>query len=115
MRAFFAALATTAFQYPRLSASACAQRLMRSCLPLAHRIFTGTHQVPHGFIAQVGHTHCRQFTGTRQARQHQRVASVGLLTRSPGRRGIDDGANTVQSMPCAARCRAMTNPQGPAS
>ena len=35
MRAFFAAIATTAFQYPRRSASACAQRLMRSCLPLA--------------------------------------------------------------------------------
>ena len=35
MRAFFAAIATTAFQEPTLSAKAIAQRLMLSVLPLA--------------------------------------------------------------------------------
>ena len=38
-----------------------------------------------------------------------------VLTRSPERLGIDDGATTSQSMPCALRWRQITNPQGPAS
>jgi hypothetical protein len=45
---------------------------------LAHRVLARSHQVTHRFVHRVGHTHHRQITRARQARQQHRVAPVGL-------------------------------------
>jgi hypothetical protein len=41
---------------------------------LTHRVLARAHQVAHGLVGDVGHAHGREFAGTRQAREHQRVA-----------------------------------------
>ena len=44
----------------------------------AHRVLACAHQIAHGLVGGVGHAHGAEFTGTRQARQQDRVAAVGL-------------------------------------
>ena len=63
------------------------QAVARAAL-LTHRVLARAHQVAHGFVGNVGHAHGREFTGTRQAGQQDRVAAVGLhaVSRALGNR-----------------------------
>ena len=51
----------------------------------------------------------------RSSRASRLASRLSVLTRSPGRRGISDGATTSQATPIEASSRCSSNPPGPAS
>jgi hypothetical protein len=51
---------------------------MARAAAFAHRVLARANEVAHGFVGNVGNAHGAQLAGTRQARQQDRVAPVGL-------------------------------------
>ena len=55
-------------------------------------------------------THTAVNSPARASRASMMASRRSVLTRSPERLGIDDGATTSQARPCALKCRQMTKP-----
>jgi hypothetical protein len=65
-----------------------------------HRVEARPHQVAHRLTPAIRNLHGRQLAGPMQLRQSGRIRR-SVLTRSPGRFGISDGATTMPWCPDA--------------
>ena len=90
--------------------AALAQQKSRELLPRpaqrVHRIQTGTHQIAHRLVPGIwnpdsGHSPARC------SRARLAASRRSVLTRSPARLGISDGATTMQPCPLADNWRWM--------
>jgi hypothetical protein len=107
---------------PRLlggrEAAAMAEEELREAVP-------GAQQVGTNVLAAAKEVACRLFLLGGNVNRGERAGTIGIaswpasrrsvFTRSPARRGINDGAMTSHGIPCAVNARCSSNPHGPAS
>ncbi len=78
------------------------------------RILTGAHEIPRRLLVRLRNADRDQLAEPQQPASRS-ASRRSVLTRSPGARGIFDGAATVHAIPAATHARASPYPVGPAS
>ena len=84
-----------------------ARQLLTRLAQGAHCRLTCTNEITDRFVGLIRNPDRGQFTGAVQLGKIDRIPPIGLLIRSPGFRGINDGATTAHSCPATVSCRWM--------
>ena len=79
-------------------------QLLTGLTQTADRRKTGAHEIADRLMGRIGNPDSGQFARPVQLGQADRVPAVGLI-RSPGLRGISDGATMTHSCPARVNCR----------